>query len=115
RQDATRYLREPAALPRELQARRCELTAAEEPAGPRLLAGTSTDPASDVRSGKLLEELHCLLGALTIPMPPLRQRVSELSVLAERMLRRAVTGHDRPVAGFTDEAWELLRAYAWPG
>jgi len=114
REGATLYLQEPAALPRDLQGRLCEVTAEEQP-GPRFLAGMSADPAAEVRAGRLLEAMHCLLSPLTIAVPPLRERLPDLPVFAERLLARAASGHDRAVNGISGEAWELLRAYAWPG
>jgi transcriptional regulator with PAS, ATPase and Fis domain len=111
----TLYLREPAALPRDFQARLCELLADPGPAGPRVLAGSSTDPAEEVRSGRLLEELHCALGTLVLELPPLRRRLAELPWLVERLLAQVAAADGRPVPALTPAAWECLRAYPWPG
>src|SRR5581483_1138860 len=72
----TLYLREPAGLPRELQARLVEVLQAEHDAWPRLIAGFRRDPRTETSAGRLLPELHDLLGTLTISLPPLAERMA---------------------------------------
>jgi PAS domain S-box-containing protein len=114
---ATLYLKCPSSLPRELQARLCEqfAEAGDESHWPRLLAGSSGDMLAEVKAGRLLEEFHCLLSPLTIQVPPLRERLGDLSLLVERFLSRASSGRDTPITGLNDDAWQLLRCHAWPG
>jgi PAS domain S-box-containing protein len=114
---ATLYLHEAARLPRELQARFVELFggATGEAGGPRLIAGSSEDLEKVVQTGLLLEEFHCLVSPLTIRVPALRDRLADLPGLVERFLERASVGRDTPVVGLTNAAWELVRAFAWPG
>lgn len=115
----TLYLREPAGLPRDLQARLHEwlgqAQAGEADAGPRLIAGCSIDPAAEVKSGRLLDELHCTLGTLVIALPPLRERLADLPVLIDRVLERVNPLRERRLVGLTPSAWEYLRSYSWPG
>jgi transcriptional regulator with PAS, ATPase and Fis domain len=112
----TRYLREPSRLLRDLQLRLCELlNPVGEPPGPRVIAGCSNDPAEDVRTDRLLDDLHCALSPLVIALPPLRERRADLPRLVEQFLERASAAADRPVAALTADAWELLRTYGWPG
>jgi len=114
------YLREPSRLPRDLQAKLCEFlgTAApgsrDTPAGLRLAAGCCTDPEEEVRAGRMLEELSCAMATLVIRVPALRERQADLAALVERLLerRRAASGRAR---GLTSAAWEIVRAYSWPG
>jgi DNA-binding NtrC family response regulator len=117
RPGSTLYLAESSFVPRELQARLNDdyLVADGHGNSPRILAGCSADPASEILAGRLLEEFHCSLSPLTIVLPPLRQRLGDLTFLAYRMLERANAGRDVPVTGLSDEAWELLRGYSWPG
>ena len=114
RPNATLYLQEPAALPRELQDRLCELVV-QSGTRPRLLGGFSTDPAADVAAGRLLPEFHCLLGQLTIRLPPLRERRGDLPALVRMFLERVGTGSDKTVTDLSAEAWEQVRAHTWPG
>jgi DNA-binding NtrC family response regulator len=111
----TVYLQEPARLPRDLQARLVEVL--EEPATetPRLIAGSSSDLTPEVRSLRFLDELRCRLATLVLELPPLRQRHADLPALVEKMLQRCQAADGRPCAELTSEAWDLVRAYPWPG
>jgi transcriptional regulator with PAS, ATPase and Fis domain len=118
----TLYLREPAFLPRELQDRLCGLLGDPSAEGPRLIAGCCTDPAAEVRAGRLLEELRCALSTLVIEVPPLRERWADLPRLVERLLEQVPAAEARPPVagapgspGLTPAAWDCLRGYPWPG
>jgi transcriptional regulator with PAS, ATPase and Fis domain len=113
----TIYLQEPQHLPRELQARLCQWLSAVpnpgSPAPPRLLAGCSLDLETAFAAPTLLDEFRCALAVLTIRLPPLRERQAELTALVGRLLRRAPAGTHK-IAGLSPEAWDCLRAAAWP-
>ncbi len=116
----TVYLREPARLPRELQARLCEFLAAPPPGGasarrPRVLASCTADPLAEVRSGALLEELYCALSPLTVTVPPLRERGADLPALVGGILERLNAERKQPVTELAPEAWDALRRHDWPG
>jgi DNA-binding NtrC family response regulator len=117
----TLYLREPASLPRDVQVRLGGLfVEGGDAEGPRLMAGCSTDPLVDMQSGRLMEGLYYLLSPLVLTLPPLRDRQADLSLLVEEFLKRAQptgrAGEARPrVTALTPEAWEVVRAYSWPG
>jgi DNA-binding NtrC family response regulator len=111
---ATVYLREPAALPRDVQAR-LSTWLEENSGGPRLIAGMASDPATEVAAGRLLEELHCALATVVIALPPLRERGDDLPLLVDRLLQRANTEEEKRVTGLTPDAWDFLREYLWPG
>jgi DNA-binding NtrC family response regulator len=112
----TIYLREPARLPLDLQVKLAgTLREAGECPAPRILAGSETDPQEDIRAGRLNEDFFCALSTLTITLPPLRQREADLAELVERLLKRARAAGDSMVTGLTSEAWEVVRAYPWPG
>jgi len=110
----TLYLKEPSCLPRDFQARLCNWRSGSA-AGPRLLASCRGNPAEEVRSGRLLADLYTLLGTLVIELPPLRERQADLPWLVEQFLERAQGEGPRRIVGLTPEAWELVRAHAWPG
>jgi transcriptional regulator with AAA-type ATPase domain len=109
------YLNEPGRLPRDVQARLCELVAAPDGGAPRVLAGCAADPAEEVRSGRLLDELYASLAVLTLHVPPLRERAADLPLLVRRLLERWGEDEGPRVTGLTAEAWEALRGHAWPG
>jgi transcriptional regulator with PAS, ATPase and Fis domain len=113
---ASVYLREPACLPRELQARLCALLKARSSeSGARILAGSSTDPAEDVRSGRLLEELSHALSTLVLHLPPLRERKADLPWLVECVLDRGNSEGGRAIVGVSADALEVINAHSWPG
>src|SRR5262249_20283121 len=87
RRAGTVYLRDPAFLARDVQARLCEALDAAAP--PRLIAGSRTDLTAEARSLRFLEEFRCRLSTLVLELPPLRQRLAELPALVERLLERA--------------------------
>ncbi len=112
----TRYLKEPSLLSREIQIQLC-VAMGEAKAGPgaRIIAGCGTAPEAEIRTGRLAEELYCSLSTLVIALPPLRERHADLPDLVDRFLLRISSGRELPVTGLTPPAWEMLRAYPWPG
>jgi PAS domain S-box-containing protein len=110
------YLKEPAHLPRELQARLGKMLAEPDPAGPRVMAGSCLRLADEVRAGRFLDDLYYALSPLVLELPPLRDRLAaDLPWLVERLLERANADGERRVSGLTPEAWEMFYAYRWPG
>jgi transcriptional regulator with GAF, ATPase, and Fis domain len=82
----------------------------------RFVAATHRDLEAEVARGAFREDLLYRLNAVTIAVPPLRERVDEIGPLARlfateasRALGRSETPH------ITDEALALLGGYAWPG
>jgi hypothetical protein len=113
----TVYLKDPEWLPRDMQLRLCEwlAEAAEHPGRPRLMAGSRCGLAQAVRSGRLLEDLACVLGTLVLEVPPLRERPADLPALVEQLLARANAEAAVRATGLLPDAWEVVRAYSWPG
>jgi transcriptional regulator with AAA-type ATPase domain len=107
----TVYFHEPQRLPPDLQRGLVALLAAD--GAPRLLAGVRS-PDPDALSSDLLPELWCALSVLVLRVPPLRERRADLPSLVERFLSGAATPAV-PAPELTPAAWELLRAYSWPG
>jgi transcriptional regulator with PAS, ATPase and Fis domain len=113
----TVYLPEPAELPRELQERLAHVLIQGDEASdrPRIIVGHCTDPAEIVRAGRLIEELHCAASTLTIPLPPLRERLADLDALVTSFLIRVRLLVDHKVGGVSPEAAVALRSHGWPG
>jgi two-component system response regulator AtoC len=87
----------------------------EIPVDVRILAATNRDLRKLVEDGVFREDLYYRLNVVTIPVPPLRERVGDVAVLAEHFLTKYAEAARRPVTGFAREALALLEAYAWPG
>jgi DNA-binding NtrC family response regulator len=81
----------------------------------RIVAATHRDLTAEVQSGRFREDLFYRLNVVTIEMPPLRSRVSDIPLLAMRFLQRFADENGKDVRGFSDEALQRLTQYNWPG
>jgi two-component system nitrogen regulation response regulator GlnG len=81
----------------------------------RLIAATHRDLKADGALGKFRPDLYYRLGVFTIPLPPLRERGDDLSMLVQHYLTRFSRVLGREVREIAPEALERLRSYSWPG
>jgi two-component system response regulator AtoC len=81
----------------------------------RLITATNRDLEAMVKTGAFREDLFFRLRVVEIWLPPLRDRPDDVPLLAQVFLREFAKENNKPVAGFTADALELLRAYSWPG
>jgi len=81
----------------------------------RLLAATNRDTQQAMREGRLREDLYFRISTIKIKVPPLRERLDDLALLAEHFLQRNVVKYDRRIGGFSQAALALLSEYNWPG
>jgi len=81
----------------------------------RVLAATNKEPRNAVESGKLREDLFYRLNVFTVALPPLRDRKSDIPLLAQAFIREFNAKHNQQVESCRIEALELLKAYSWPG
>ena len=77
----------------------------------RVVAATNRDLRADVAAGKFREDLYFRLAAGVVPVPPLRDRLDDLSIL----VRGVLDSLGRSDLRLTDDAFALLRRHAWPG
>jgi DNA-binding NtrC family response regulator len=68
-----------------------------------------------VAKGRFREDLFYRLNVINIVMPPLRERPSDIPLLAAHFLRKFAGENGKTITGFDDLALETLSAYAWPG
>ena len=81
----------------------------------RVIAATHRDLAQMVAAGTFRSDLFYRLSVFPIPLPPLRERLSDILPLAEHILRNVTRRLGKRVAGFAEEAAALLQGYGWPG
>ncbi|HEX7899705.1 MAG TPA: sigma-54 dependent transcriptional regulator [Planctomycetota bacterium] len=81
----------------------------------RLLAATHKNLNELVREGKFREDLYYRLKVVTIEIPPLRDRVEDLPILAQAFLDESARRYGKKPPELTPSALEHLYDYAWPG
>jgi len=81
----------------------------------RLVAATNRDLATEARAGRFREDLYFRLNVVTIQMPALRDRPSDIPALAHYFLSRCKAKAGRRISGISSAALACLRAYDWPG
>jgi DNA-binding NtrC family response regulator len=81
----------------------------------RVLAATNRDLEASVREKVFREDLYYRLNVVRIPIPPLRERRSDIVPLAEHFLRLYSDRNAFPAVGFSDEAILMLQNYFYPG
>ncbi len=74
----------------------------------RVVAATNRDPMQAVKEGKLREDLYYRLNVFRIDLPPLRDRLSDIDMLASNFLKKRNISID-------DNAMRMLQNYRWPG
>src|SRR6478752_1460093 len=81
----------------------------------RVLAATNRDLEREVAAGRFRADLYWRLNVIQVELPPLRDRASDIGILARHFLARANERNKRAVAGFDPPALALLESYRWPG
>jgi DNA-binding NtrC family response regulator len=81
----------------------------------RVLSATNSEPRNAVESGKLREELFYRLNVFTVALPPLRDRKTDIPLLAHFFIREFSAKHNTRVESCKPETLDLLKAYSWPG
>ena len=80
----------------------------------RVIAATNRDVEEEVGHGRFRQDLMYRLNAVTIHLPPLRERVEDIPLLAEHFAARLRPPDSAPVT-FSPAALKLLKAYNWSG
>jgi DNA-binding NtrC family response regulator len=83
----------------------------------RLISATNRPLDAFVRDTRFREDLYYRVNAFSIRLPSLRERSSDIPVLAQRFLGRYCAANGLPLDGksFAKEAGDLLMQYHWPG
>ena len=81
----------------------------------RVIAATNRDLEADVQAGRFREDLYYRLATVSIQLPPLRERRTDIPLIAKALLEKAQEQLGKTVKGLSQEAIECLKAYHWPG
>jgi DNA-binding NtrC family response regulator len=81
----------------------------------RVIAATHRDLREEARAGRFREDLFYRLHVFPVTLPPLRDRIEDVPLLAGHFLQKHARALRREVAGIETEALERLCGYGWPG
>ena len=81
----------------------------------RIIAATNCDLIAKVHENKFRNDLFFRLNVMQITMPPLRDRISDLPLLANRFVAEYNSKMDFHIKGISDEGLEIMKNYMWPG
>ena len=81
----------------------------------RLITATNKDLLALSREGKFRDDLYYRLSVVPIHLPPLRDRIGDIPLLANSFLRELAVEYGKPVKSYSTEALELMLHYRWPG
>ena len=81
----------------------------------RVIATTNRDLAGSVMAGQFRQDLYYRLNVLPITLPPLRERVEDIPLLANHFLGQVAQREGRDAKQFDEESIGLLQQYQWPG
>jgi DNA-binding NtrC family response regulator len=81
----------------------------------RIIAATNRNPQDAIQAGKLREDLFYRISAISVHLPPLRERREDIMPLVNSFLKRFAAQANRTLAGFKPAAIERLTSFDWPG
>ena len=90
----------------ESQARRVDL---------RIICATNRNPHAEMEAGRLREDLFYRLFVVPVELPPLRQRGSDVLLIAHAMVTKYAAEEGKKIREISPQAQELLMAHGWPG
>jgi DNA-binding NtrC family response regulator len=81
----------------------------------RVLLASNVDLAQLVAAGTFRQDLYYRVNVVTVRMPSLRERLSDIPLLSGHFLRKFAQETGREVVGFSDAAMASMQRYNWPG
>jgi DNA-binding NtrC family response regulator len=81
----------------------------------RIVATTNKNLWDEVKKGSFREDLFYRLNVFPLNLPPLRERINDIHMLAAYFLERFCEKHEKRITHISDEAFELLSRHTWKG
>jgi two-component system response regulator HydG len=85
------------------------------PVDVRIVAATNQNLEEMIKSNRFRQDLYYRLNVVRLKMPPLRERLEDIPLLAAHFIAKHSAKMNRPARGFSADARALLMAYSWPG
>jgi two-component system nitrogen regulation response regulator NtrX len=85
------------------------------PVDVRVVSATCKNLQEEISEGNFRLDLFYRINVLTITLPPLRERKSDVRPLSEFLLQKICATHGLPPLTFAPEVWSLLEKHEWPG
>ncbi|MBM4079736.1 MAG: sigma-54-dependent Fis family transcriptional regulator, partial [Planctomycetes bacterium] len=81
----------------------------------RIILATNRDLETEVKEGRFREDLFYRVNVISLHLPPLRERVADIQLLADHFLSLYAKQNNKSMTGFSDAAMQVLQHYPWPG
>ena len=81
----------------------------------RVILATNEDLGRAVAEGRFRQDLYYRINVINIELPSLRDRISDIPLLAEHFLRQVCNESGKKVRSFSEEALAALQRFRWPG
>jgi two-component system nitrogen regulation response regulator NtrX len=81
----------------------------------RVVASTNKNLEEEIERGNFREDLFYRLNVVPFHVPPLRERIEDVRLLADHFLREFTTAYGRKPKQLTEDAFRVLEEYPWPG
>ena len=81
----------------------------------RVVASTNKNLEEEIERGNFREDLFYRLNVIPFHVPPLRERIEDVPLLADHFLREFTTSYGRKTKELTEDALRVLEEYPWPG
>lgn len=81
----------------------------------RVILATNEDLATAVADGRFRQDLFYRVNVINIEIPPLRERIADIPLLAQHFLEDVCEDSGKDVRSFSNDAIHLLQQYDWPG
>ncbi len=81
----------------------------------RIILASNKDISEEVKQGRFREDLYYRINVVTINLPPLRDRIGDIPLLATHFMQYYCGQHNKVKLGITEDGMDYLERYPWPG
>ncbi|MBE0427922.1 MAG: sigma-54-dependent Fis family transcriptional regulator [Nitrospirae bacterium] len=81
----------------------------------RLISSTNRDLEEEVEAGKFRKDLFYRINVITLYLPPLRERISDISLLVSEFVKEFCFRENKKILAISNEVMEVFQKHDWPG